>query len=125
MEKNKALEIENDKMKQQFSTKVKVKQEVFDENIEKTKVEYDEKLRNIDEERDYMIEELKVKDEELLKASEELKQKSAFHDRKVAQLQRNLKEKEKLLIAQFVTTYFGNLSDTWFGRNKGVLWQSS
>ena len=94
---NKVLESENDKLKQQFKTKVKVKQEVFDENIEKTKVEYNEKLRNIDEERDYMIEELKVKDDELAKQTEDIKQKTVTHERKVAQLQRNVKEKEKLL----------------------------
>ena len=97
LENRKVLESENFKLKQQFKTKVKVKQEVFDENIEKTKVEYDEKLKNIDEERDYMIDELKVKDDELQKRNEEIKQKTVTHERKVAQLQRNLKEKEKLL----------------------------
>merc|ERR1712129_258088 len=105
------LEKENAMLKEQFKNNVKVKQEVLEDGIEKTKNEYDNRLKNIDEEREYLLEEiklkddeLKVKEDELLKKDNELKQKSeeikqanVNLERKVSQLQRMLGEKGKNL----------------------------
>merc|ERR1712129_517246 len=105
------LEKENAMLKEQFKNNVKVKQEVLEDGIEKTKNEYDNRLKNIDEEREYLLEEIKLKDDELkikedelLKKDNELKQKNeeikqanVNLERKVSQLQRMLGEKGKNL----------------------------
>ena len=62
-----SLKSENDSLKKDFSSKIKVKKEILDDNLEKNKSEYNDKIRNIDEEQEYLIEEIKVKDEELKK----------------------------------------------------------
>ena len=91
------LEKENKRLKDQFSRKVLVKQEVFEENIEKTKSEYDDKLRNIDEERDYLMEEIRLKDEELKKKEEEIKTGQEVLKVQVSNLQSSLEEKGRHL----------------------------
>ena len=91
------LEKENKRLKDQFSRKVLVKQEVFEENIEKTKSEYDDKLRNIDEERDYLMEEIRLKDEELKKKEEEIKTGQEVLKSQVSNLQSSLEEKGRHL----------------------------
>ena len=102
--KNKQIEnlkAENDSLKKDFTSKIKVKKEVLEENLEKNKSEYNEKIRNIDEEQEYLIEEIKVKDEEMKKKDQkvfDLNEKLSKSEKLIQELQKTLLEKDKSLV---------------------------
>ena len=94
--KNKQIEIltsENRNLKKDFACKVKVKKEALEDDLEKSKWEYKEKIKNIDEEQEYLIEEIKVKDEELKKKESSLKDitlKLSKSEQLIQELQKSL-----------------------------------
>ena len=56
------LRKENSKMAVDFESQIKVKKEIFNENLQKNKTDFDLQLSNVIEERDYLIEENKFND---------------------------------------------------------------
>ena len=56
------LRKENTKMALDFESQIKVKKEIFNENLQKNKTDFDLQLSNVVEERDYLIEENKFND---------------------------------------------------------------
>ena len=107
--KNKIIEHlrkENNKLRIDFDSQIKVKKEILDENLDKNKKDFDRQLSNVDEEREYLIEEIKLKDTELETKNLELKKKEQMiqewaekykkFDKHRGELKKSLDEKEKI-----------------------------
>merc|ERR1712179_215392 len=96
MSKNRQIEVlmsENSNLKKDFACKVKVKKEALEDDLEKSKWEYKEKIKNIDEEQEYLIEEIKVKDEDLKKKENSIKDlshKLSKSEQLIQELQKSL-----------------------------------
>merc|ERR1711872_357424 len=80
---------ENKRLQEYFNKKIVIKQELFEANLDKAHLDYDNRIKNIDEERDYLMEEIRIKNEEITKKDELLT---------CMENERNgvIKEKEKL-----------------------------
>ena len=109
--KNKEIETlkaANSSLKDDFSSKIQVKKEILDDNMQKSKSEYDQKIRNIDEEQEYLIEEIKIKDDEIKMKDQEFKKKNMVlkdltvklerSEKLISELQKTLIDKEKVLV---------------------------
>jgi len=89
------LRKENTKMALDFESQIKVKKEIFNENLQKNKTDFDLQLSNVIEERDYLIEENKFNDNSI----KNLMEKYQKLDELKIELEVNLQETKKELEA--------------------------